>query len=235
MRFDHRTSTGLGKQTLRRHKQNLCTPGARRKKLIQTCLWVSRSLGWRSGSTAACGTVRALNTIVPAQVLLKEVAITLITPTIVGLRPNNREGTQPRPSNEKWIQDLLSMAPPIRTRPSFPPSQSLPSGRFHKPLILIHQSKNHNHRKPTKLITWITALSNSMKLWAMPCGATQDGQVMVESSDKTGSTGEGNSKLQYSCLENPMNSMKRQKMITWRLNNLLLRNQWVNNEIKEEI
>ena len=45
----------------------------------------------------------------------------------------------------------------------------------------------------------------------MPCGATQDGQVMVESSDKTWSTGEGNGKpLQYSCLENPMNSMKRQ-------------------------
>ena len=35
---------------------------------------------------------------------------------------------------------------------------------------------------------------------------------MVESSDKTWSTGEGDSKpLQYSCLENPMNSMKRQK------------------------
>ena len=34
---------------------------------------------------------------------------------------------------------------------------------------------------------------------------------MVESSDKTQSTGEGNGKpLQYSCLENPMNSMKRQ-------------------------
>ena len=34
---------------------------------------------------------------------------------------------------------------------------------------------------------------------------------MVESSDKTWSTGEGNDKpLQYSCLENPMNSMKRQ-------------------------
>ena len=39
-----------------------------------------------------------------------------------------------------------------------------------------------------------------------------DGWVMVESSDKTWSTGEGNDKpLQYSCLENPMNSMKRQK------------------------
>jgi len=35
---------------------------------------------------------------------------------------------------------------------------------------------------------------------------------MVESSNKTWSTGEGNGKsLQYSCLENPMNSMKRQK------------------------
>ena len=34
----------------------------------------------------------------------------------------------------------------------------------------------------------------------------------MESSDKTWSTGEGNGKpLQYSCLENPMNSMKTQK------------------------
>ena len=45
--------------------------------------------------------------------------------------------------------------------------------------------------------------------------ATQDGQVMVESSDKTWSTGEGNDKpLQYSCLENPMDNMKRQKDMT---------------------
>ena len=51
-----------------------------------------------------------------------------------------------------------------------------------------------------------------MKLWAMRCRATQDGQVIAESSDKMWSTGEGNGKpLQYSCLENPMNSMKRQK------------------------
>ena len=49
----------------------------------------------------------------------------------------------------------------------------------------------------------------------MLCRATQDGQVMVESSDKTWSTGEGNGKpLQCSCLENPMNSMKRQKDMT---------------------
>ena len=37
----------------------------------------------------------------------------------------------------------------------------------------------------------------------------------MESSDKTWSTGEGNGKpLQCSCLENPMNSMKRQKSMT---------------------
>ena len=46
----------------------------------------------------------------------------------------------------------------------------------------------------------------------MLCRATQDGWVMVEISDRLWSTGEGNGKpLQYSCLENPMNSMKRQK------------------------
>ena len=44
------------------------------------------------------------------------------------------------------------------------------------------------------------------------CRATQDGRVIVKSSDKMWSTGEGNGKpLQYSCLESPMNSMKRQK------------------------
>ena len=58
--------------------------------------------------------------------------------------------------------------------------------------------------------TRTTALSNSMKL-SHARGATQDGRVMVERSDRMWSTGEGNGKpLQYSCLENPMNSMKRQ-------------------------
>ena len=51
----------------------------------------------------------------------------------------------------------------------------------------------------------------------MPCGATQDGRVMVERSDRMRSIGEGNGKpLQYSCLENPMNSMKRQNDRTLR-------------------
>ena len=49
----------------------------------------------------------------------------------------------------------------------------------------------------------------------MPYGATQDGRVMVERSDRMWSTGEGNGQpIQYSCLENLMNSIKRQKDMT---------------------
>ena len=58
--------------------------------------------------------------------------------------------------------------------------------------------------------TRTTALSNSMKL-SYAHVATQDGWVIVERSDRMWSTGEGNGKpLQYSCLKNPMNSMKGQ-------------------------
>ena len=65
---------------------------------------------------------------------------------------------------------------------------------------------------------------------------------MVESSDKTRSTGEGNGKpLQHSCLENPMNNMRKQKDIS--LKDELPRsigvqyatgNQWRNNSRKNE-
>ena len=106
------------------------------------------------------------------------------------------------------------MAPPIRKKLSFSLSVSvirkLPKASYPSPSE-GRQNENHSHRKLTNLITWATALSNTRKLWSMPCRATQDGWVMVENSDKTWSTGEGNGKLlQYSCLENPMNSMKRQ-------------------------
>ena len=69
--------------------------------------------------------------------------------------------------------------------------------------------------------SWITALTRwrglhkAMKLRAMPCRATQDKWVIVMSSDKSWSTGGGNGNpLQYSCHENPTDSMKRQKDMT---------------------
>ena len=67
-------------------------------------------------------------------------------------------------------------------------------------------SQKTSHSNHTKT----TALSNSMKL-SQASRATQDGRVMVERADRMWSTGEGNGKpLRYSCLENLMNSMKRQ-------------------------
>ena len=75
----------------------------------------------------------------------------------------------------------------------------------------------------------------------MPCGATQDGQVMVASSDRMWSTGEGNGKpLQYSCLENSMNSMERQnerilkEELTRSLTQHATGDQWKNNSRKNE-
>ena len=56
-------------------------------------------------------------------------------------------------------------------------------------------------------------MDNSLvyKLHVMPYRATQDRRVMVESFYKMWSPGEGNGKpFQHSCLETPMNSMKRQ-------------------------
>ena len=76
----------------------------------------------------------------------------------------------------------------------------------------------------------------------MPCGATQDGWVMVERSDKIWSTREGNGKsLQCSCLENPMNSMKRRndRILKEELPRLVgaqyaTGDQWRNNSRKNE-
>ena len=89
--------------------------------------------------------------------------------------------------------------------------------------------------------TRTTALSNSMKP-SHDHGATQDGWVMVERADRMWSTGEGNGKpFQYFFLENPMNSMKRQKDRT--LKDELRRSvgaqyatgdQWRNNSRKNE-
>ena len=80
-----------------------------------------------------------------------------------------------------------------------------------------------------------------MKL-SLAHGATQNGWVMVERSDRMWSIGEGNGKpLQYSCLENPMNSMKRQNDRTLKEElprslgaQYAIGDQWRNNSRKNE-
>ena len=89
--------------------------------------------------------------------------------------------------------------------------------------------------------TRTTTLSNSMKL-SHACGATQDRWVMVERPDRMWFTGEGNGKpLQYSYLESPMNSVKRQKDRTlkdelprWVDAQYATGDQWRNNSRKNE-
>ena len=87
------------------------------------------------------------------------------------------------------------------------PSKMVGAARgHHRAYTLKPYSQKTSQSNHTRTI----ALSNSVKL-SHARGATQDGRVMVERSERMWSTGEGNGKpLQYSCLENPMNSMKRQ-------------------------
>ena len=104
-------------------------------------------------------------------------------------------------SNEKHVKEMISnMESELASS-----LQQIARGHQRADTLKPYSQKTsqYNH-------TRTTGLSNSMKP-SHPCGATQDGRIMVERSDRMWSTGEGIGKpLQYSCLENPMNSMKRQ-------------------------
>ena len=72
-------------------------------------------------------------------------------------RSNNREGTQPHPSTENWIKDLLSTALPSEQDPV---SSRVSLSHQESSISLLslesesRQNENYNHRKLTKLITW---------------------------------------------------------------------------------
>ena len=88
------------------------------------------------------------------------------------------------------------------------PSEMLGAKRGHQRTDIL---KPYSQKPSQSNYTRTMALSNSIKL-SHARGATQDGWVMVERSDRMWSTGEGNGKpLQYSCLENPMNKYEKAK------------------------
>ena len=199
-----------------------CASGPRRKeqwphkRLSQTCLWVSRSLQWRRGSTVACCGVRGTeyNSLGVSPFEGSHHYCHYFYHTLVSGQTTGREHS---PTHQQKIGLAIYWAWPWPSEQDPNSPRVCPSHQGASTSLLPYPSEgrqngNHNHRKLIQVITWITALSNSMKLWAMPCRATQDRRVMVERFDKTWSTGEGNGKpLQYSCLENLVNSMKRQK------------------------
>ena len=118
------------------------------------------------------------------------------------------ERTQPYPSIKIGLKIYWAWPCPNKTKPRYSHSPwKLPQASYPY-LSKGRQNEIYNHRK-------LTNECITVKLWAMLCRATQDRCVMVESSAKTWLTGEGNVKpLQYSCLENPINSIKRQKDMT---------------------
>ena len=133
-----------GRRLLEGTNRTWCTPGSKRKeqwankRLTQTCPR-SRNLRQRCGSVVACCRIGGM-----------DYSSVCLRPSEGGRHylhylhlslawSNNREETHLCPSRENWIKALLSMALPIRTRPSFPLSQSLLSRSFHKPLILLHK------------------------------------------------------------------------------------------------
>ena len=138
-------------------------------------------------------------------------------------------------TNEQWkgSQALRGSGKTVQTTPV--PQQMLEDLRSHTlqtgcypvaKLCLTLQPNGSHHARWTDLLcpspsprvcppSWIIALSwqrglpNSVELWAMPCRATQDRRVIVESSAKMRSPGGGNSKpLQWTCLENSKNCVK---------------------------
>ena len=101
----------------------------------------------------------------------RRLPLSSLSPPWCGLRSSNREETKPCWSTENWIKDLLNMALPIRTRPSFPLSQSLLSGSVHKPLILIHQRADRIKTAITEnLSNWSHGPQHCLAQWNYePC------------------------------------------------------------------
>ena len=105
---------------------------------------------------------------------------------------------------------------------SVSPTVSLSHQEASKSLLSLslrgQTNENHNHRKLSNLITWTTALSNSMKLWAMPYRATQDGswwRVLT----KYGSLEKGMANhFSILALRTPWTVWKGKKIGHWKMN-----------------
>ena len=106
-----------------------------------------------------------------------------------------------------WVVDAI--------QPSYSPSSLSPLFSIF-PSIRVFSSESALCIKYPKYWSFSFSINPSSEYSGLiTFRAIQDGWVMVESSNKMWSTGEGNGKpLQHSCLENPMNSMKRQKDMT---------------------
>ena len=160
------------------------------KRLTQTCLWVFRNLWQRRGSAVACCRVggaecssACTGAFEGSCHFLHYLHHSLVSGQTTG-REHSLTHQQKIGLKIYWAWPYSSEQDPVS--PTVSLSHQEASISLLSFSIRGRQNENHNHRKLIKLITWTTALSNSKKLWAMPCRATQDWQVMVGSSDKCG-------------------------------------------------
>ena len=107
------------------------------KRLTQIYLWGSRSLWQRRGVAVACcrvgGTACSSAYMGPL-----EGGHSHLHYLHHSLASDQITGREHSPAHQQKVGLKIYWAGPVRTRPSFPRSQSLPSGSFHKPLILLH-------------------------------------------------------------------------------------------------
>ena len=159
------------------------------KKLSKICLWVFECLLQTHKSTVICREDRGSGYSRSGRCGVwhspfEEGSHCHHYPTIVWPQAKLQGGNTAPPINRKLDYRLLSMNPAHQCKTQIPPQPVPPIWKLQEVsypyLSEDRQNENHNHRKLSKLFTWITALSNSMKLWAMPCRATQDRQVTVE-------------------------------------------------------
>ena len=159
----------------------------------------------------------ALNKTVLAYILLKEVHYLHhsydVWPEVKLQRGNTAPPSEKIGLKIYWVWPHPPEQDPDSSTAS-PSHQEVPQASYPYPSE-GKQHGNSSYRKLTKLITWIIALSKSVKLRGMPCRAIQGGWITVESPDKTLSIGEEKGKpLQHFCLENPMNSIKGKRYDT---------------------
>ena len=218
-----------GNRLLEHTNKTLCTPGPRRKeqwpykRLTQTRPWVFRSLQRRCGSVVACCRVGGT-----------ECSSACMGPFEGGqhylhylhhsLASSQTTGSERSPTHQQKIRLKIYWAwPHPSEKNSVSPSVSLCHQEASKSLLSFsirgQTEWKPQSQKTTNLITWTTALSNSMKLWAIPCRATKDKLVMVESSGKMGSTGEGMADyFSILALRTPWTVWKGKMIGHWKMN-----------------
>ena len=103
-------------------------------------------------------------------------------------------------------------------RPSYPHSQAVPSTRKFAQASYPHpsegrQNENHHHRKLAKLITWITALCNLMKLSHACVGPPKMDRSWWRILTKHGPLEKGMANHFSILALSPMNCMKREKTV----------------------